>query len=394
MNHFIPILLAVTFDFTVFGHPIPDLPVRSSFQPDGSVTIQVEVDPRCFAADPLNEPYLENAILQDYTNEQKAELFKKAKQLIENYVEFWMHPLGQVLPHFDMSFTTFANKDLTWNSETPETNSIECAETPVVITAEWKTNAPKMSGYQIKATEEGTFSVYFINHLNGENQPLNVLFPGEDSYILDLEPWSQAIQTESAPQSAKKESRPSKLDTFRDFIRQGYAHVLPLGWDHVLFVVGLVLLSRQLRPLIYQISIFTVAHTATLALATFGWVKIPPEIIEPIIALSITCVAIENIFKETYSHRRLIIVGIFGLIHGLGFASVLAEKNLPVQDLVIGLLGFNLGVELGQLTVVLGIVLLTLKLDQKSYRKYCSVPGSVLIGMIGIYWTIKRVFLG
>lgn len=192
----------------------------------------------------------------------------------------------------------------------------------------------------------------------------------------------------------KKDNFGGRLGTFVDFTRLGFTHILPLGLDHVLFVAGLVFLSRQLRPLIYQISIFTLAHTLTLALATFGWVKIAPDIIEPIIALSIAFVAVENIVKGTYSHWRLLIVGVFGLIHGLGFASVLMDKDLPIEAMLVGLLGFNVGVELGQLTVVIFIVLLTFKLSQKTFRRYCSIPGSAFIAVFGIYWTIERLFLG
>ena len=190
-----PILISflLAFCHDTFSHPIPDIPVRAFFSQDGVVNIRVEVDSRCFAKDPLNEPYLENAVLQAYNQEVKERLFLQAEKLIRKSIEFWMHPVGQVLPSFKMKFTSFSNKDLTWDSENPAENTTECAEMPVVITAEWETDASRLSGYQIKATNEGEFSVYFINDLNGEDQPLNVLFPGEASYVLDLTPWASAV---------------------------------------------------------------------------------------------------------------------------------------------------------------------------------------------------------
>ena len=196
MTKHIPIVafLALPLFFqTAFAHPTPDIPVRSSFGADGSVTIRVEVDPRCFAADPLNEPYLENALLQSFEQEKKAELFLRTEKLIMDSIEFWMYPVGQVLPDFKMKFSTFSNKELTWNQGDRAANTLQCAETPVVITAEWKTDASRLSAYQIKAKKAGKFSIRFINELSGQEQPLNVLFPGEASYKLDLTSWAESV---------------------------------------------------------------------------------------------------------------------------------------------------------------------------------------------------------
>jgi hypothetical protein len=155
------------------------------------------VDPRCFAEDPLNEPYLENALLQTFTKRQKEELFEKTKRLIRESIEFRMLPKGPVFPDFKMKFTSFSNADLTWNADHPDENTVQCAETPAVITAEWKTEASQFSAFQIKARKEGFFSVRFINDLNGEEQPLNVLFPGEESYKLVLTGWAETVASKS-----------------------------------------------------------------------------------------------------------------------------------------------------------------------------------------------------
>jgi len=122
-------------------------------------------------------------------------------------------------------------------------------------------------------------------------------------------------------------------------------------------------------------------------------VSAPSHIVEPIIAASIAVVAIENILFPGYRHTRLFVVFFFGLIHGLGFAGALSAFNLEPTSLVIGLLGFNVGVELGQLAVISIVFASTFWLkDEFSYRKFVVIPGSSLIAMMGIYWTIERVF--
>ena len=143
----------------------------------------------------------------------------------------------------------------------------------------------------------------------------------------------------------------------------------------------------------YQVSVFTVAHTITLGLATLELISAPSHVVEPIIAASIAVVALENIFYPNYRHSRLFIVFFFGLIHGLGFAGALSAFDLDPASLVIGLLGFNIGVEFGQLAVIAIVFLLTFWLkDDTQYRKLAVIPCSILIALMGIYWTIERVF--
>ena len=163
--------------------------------------------------------------------------------------------------------------------------------------------------------------------------------------------------------------------------------------DSILFVLGLFFLSRKWKPILYQVSVFTVAHTITLGLATLELISAPSHVVEPIIAASIAVVALENIFFPNYRHSRLFIVFFFGLIHGLGFAGALSAFELDPASLVIGLLGFNIGVEFGQLAVIAIVFVLTFWLkDEAQYRKLAVVPGSALIALMGIYWTIERVF--
>ncbi len=178
------------------------------------------------------------------------------------------------------------------------------------------------------------------------------------------------------------------------YLKLGFEHILPLGLDHILFVVGLFLLSPKLKPLLAQITCFTVAHSITLALSMYGIISLPSYIVEPVIALSIIFIAVENILSSKLHSWRLVIVFLFGLVHGMGFAGVLKELGLPKTQFLNALITFNVGVELGQITVVL-ICFLLVGLWFKShkwYHKRIVIPASAMIGIVALYWTIERIF--
>jgi hypothetical protein len=175
----------------------------------------------------------------------------------------------------------------------------------------------------------------------------------------------------------------------------GYTHILPFGADHILFVLGLFFLNPKLKSMIWQATSFTVAHSITLGLAIFGFIHPVSAIIEPIIALSILFIAIENILVSELKWWRILIVFSFGLIHGCGFASALTEVGLPEKNYLLALLTFNLGIESGQITIILAAWLLVGKWFSKRnwYRNRIIIPASFLIGFVALYWTIERSFL-
>lgn len=173
----------------------------------------------------------------------------------------------------------------------------------------------------------------------------------------------------------------------------GFEHILPLGLDHILFVLGLFLLSVRWKPLLWQVTAFTVAHSVTLALSMFDVVSVPSRIVETLIAVSIAYVAVENIFTSKLHSWRPAVVFAFGLLHGLGFASVLQDLGLPREQFLPAVISFNVGVELGQLAVV-GLAFLAVGWIQKrdDYRKLVVIPASAMIAAMGIYWAIQRWF--
>lgn len=184
-------------------------------------------------------------------------------------------------------------------------------------------------------------------------------------------------------------------ETFLRYCVVGFDHIIPKGLDHVLFVLGLFFLAARLRPLFWQISAFTLAHTVTLAASALGYVSVPASVVEPIIALSIVYVAVENMFSDQLMRWRPFVVFCFGLLHGLGFASVLGQFGLPDSTFISALIGFNVGVELGQLTVIAVAFLLVgyWFRDKSWYRAAISIPGSAIIALIGAYWFVERTIL-
>jgi hydrogenase/urease accessory protein HupE len=185
----------------------------------------------------------------------------------------------------------------------------------------------------------------------------------------------------------------SALSKFVSYVVVGYTHIVPKGLDHILFVVGLYLLGTQWRPLLIQVTAFTVAHSITLALGMYGVLSVSPAIVEPLIALSIVYVAVENIMTSKLTYWRPVIVFAFGLLHGLGFASVLREIDLPRDDFVLGLIGFNVGVEFGQLSVILAAFLSTglWFRNRPWYRHRVVWPASAAIALVGAFWTVERL---
>lgn len=188
------------------------------------------------------------------------------------------------------------------------------------------------------------------------------------------------------------------LETFGLYIKIGVQHILPGGLDHILFVLALFFSTTRFRPLLIQVSAFTVAHTATLALVASGILTPPASVVEPLIAATIAFVAIENIvFKDMTRWRPFIVFG-FGLIHGMGFAGFFGSLGLPEGQFWSALIGFNVGVEVGQLSVVLAAFIVCWPIRKlvsvPTYRHFLVWPASGLIGATGLFWTIERLASG
>ncbi len=200
---------------------------------------------------------------------------------------------------------------------------------------------------------------------------------------------------------------------FVRFVIEGYEHIIPKGLDHILFVLGLFFFALRWRPILAQVTVFTLAHTVTFGLAASQVVKIPEDsmwLVESLIALSICFVAVENLLRPKLGWWRILVVFVFGLLHGLGFASVFGDLDLSPAFFLISLVAFNIGVEVGQLAVILAafvlMVIAAFVADRTNLpneetpagslvvtHRAVSNVGSIIIALIGLYWFVERIGL-
>lgn len=224
--------------------------------------------------------------------------------------------------------------------------------------------------------------------LVGDPYPLEIRQPDGSATI----EWIHGTNWSGTIDLTKSFTRPTRWEIARQYLALGYTHILPKGRDHILFVLGIFLLSPRLKPMLLQVTAFTIAHSITLALSIYGVISLPSRVVEPLIALSIAYVAIENLVTRELKPWRLGLVFLFGLLHGLGFAGVLRELGLPRDEFLTGLLTFNLGVEGGQLTVILLASIVVAPFVKRGwYRHRVVIPASLVIAAIAIYWTIVRI---
>ncbi len=232
---------------------------------------------------------------------------------------------------------------------------------------------------------------------------LSVDRPGVEPQALPLSAGerSPAIDVRGASGAARStsdggERAPARPASFAEvalrYARLGYLHIIPRGADHALFVLGLFLLTPRVGSVLWQISAFTLAHTMTLTLATLHVVTLPARIIEPAIAVSIAFIAVENLVVRRVHPWRTLVAFVFGLVHGMGFASGLMEIGLPTGQLAAGLVAFNVGVEGGHLTVLAGaFLLLGWWRGRAWYRSRVSIPVSIVIALVALVWFVQRV---
>jgi hypothetical protein len=258
--------------------------------------------------------------------------------------------------------------------------------------AEWVKPDPAAAEPVLRLTGAipgGARSFTWVNSLPLGSYLLTIRTAGDEN---PSRQWVEGGE-ESRPFVLKSEIvPPTRGQVARQYLQLGFTHILPKGTDHILFVLGIFLLSVHLKPVLIQVTAFTIAHTITLALTIYRVVSLSPSIVEPLIAVSIVYVAVENVVSPRLSPWRVALVFGFGLLHGMGFAGVLSQLGLPRSEFLTGLLCFNLGVELGQLTVILAaFLLLGLPMRNKPwYRSRVVIPVSLAIAAVGLYWAIRR----
>jgi HupE / UreJ protein len=216
----------------------------------------------------------------------------------------------------------------------------------------------------------------------------DILWPGGSKQVVFE---SEQREAEIAVAAAHGVDRPTS--TFVSYFGIGVEHIL-LGFDHVLFLIALILPGGSLWSLAAMVTAFTVAHSITLALSVLGIASLPSQIVEPVIALSIAYVAFENLTMKRALSRRWAVSFLFGLVHGFGFAGALAEVGLPASGLVSALIGFNLGVEAGQLLIVAVLLPILIWLQRFAWERRLAQVSSGAIMAVGLVLLAERALIG
>lgn len=278
---------------------------------------------------------------------------------------------------------SFAGEDLHWRIEFPDFEK-EPFELPVEY-GDWALLTVRVI-VDVKPGP-GELRVHWSNE--DEAQLIIVSLAGPEREIFSVSPGGEQILLGV---SASGQDSTEPRSAFGGWVQTGFRHVLPLGLDHMLFIFGLFLMTLKWRPLMWQSLLFTLAHSVTLALSVLGWVQLDTKLVEILIAFSIAFIGVENLLTSKIGKLRYVLVFIFGLLHGMGFARVMAEKvkNVPRDELISPLLGFNIGVELAQITV-LAVSFLLFWLLRKHTRP-AQITGSVIVALGGLGWMIERVF--
>jgi hypothetical protein len=272
---------------------------------------------------------------------------------------------------------------------------------------------------QLDKHSDGTYAVLSLAaHCENLNRGLQAKY----SLLFDVDPshrgliqWiapgsarSQALVfgTDSAQQTLALEPQ-GALRTLKQYLVDGMWHIW-IGYDHILFLLSLLLpavlvredqqwepapsLKRSLLEVLKVVTAFTLAHSITLSLAALGLISLPSRLVESTIAASVVFAALNNL-KGTIEKRRWVMAFVFGLVHGFGFASVLVDLGLPKDALVLALVGFNSGVEVGQMAIVVAFVPVAFWLrSTRFYRKGVLTVGSIAVALIASWWFVQRAF--
>ncbi len=318
---------------------------------------------------------------------------------------------------FALGLDADGNGEITWGELKAKRNDVEAyALSRLKVAADGKACTLSPSGYLVDTHSDGTYAVLRFDADCGSRTPGSV----EVAYSLffDLDPTHRgllrferggATQTgvlsPERPALSFKAGESSPLAQFFDYLREGVWHIW-IGFDHILFLVSLLLPSVLVlsggtwRPaarfsdtfwdVFKVVTSFTIAHSITLSLAALSVIALPSRLVESVIALSVVLAALNNLWPVVAA-RRWAVAFSFGLIHGFGFASVLADLGLPQGALLLALVGFNLGVEAGQLAIVAAFLPLAYVLRSSGfYRRLVFGGGSAVIALVALVWLAER----
>lgn len=273
----------------------------------------------------------------------------------------------------------------------PEDASKKNFENPFI----WPRTQVALSGHI--PSIEGTMQVTFLPQMNFE-EPIALTMrsaitgKSKSRWLVASQSSPLFIVNREVPDTIAADANEAPtLEVFSNYVRLGFLHILPGGWDHLLFVLGIFLAASNGRQLLLQVSVFTVAHTLTLGLASYRIIEPPVQLIELLIALSILWIGVENTFRFKHPKTRLALIGAFGLLHGMGFASALSGLMEPQADFLLSLFAFNIGVELGQLSFLILLFMAVAWFRKRPwYHRRIVLPVSLSISMVALFWVVQR----
>ena len=336
-----------------------------------SITVELRFNVEAFLA------RIDLSLIQDTDDAEQISNYKNLRTLNSDslsalFQENWQHFSNQI----EINSSTFG-KVIKLDFVSLSIPYLEELDLPRLSIVTFKVNSPDIGAVTFRLNE--IFGSTILRQFGVEEGLTQYLAPGQTS---------DAMQRNVS-------LRKSSISRLGEYTLIGFYHVVPHGLDHILFVLGLFLLSLKTSILLWQISAFTLAHTLTLIASAFGFISINSSIVEPLIAASIVYISVENIFFSNLNKWRTVIVFGLGLLHGLGFATVLAEFGLPSEQFLPALIGFNIGVELGQLSVIfIAYCLIGLLFGKKQYyRSFITIPASCIIALTGCWWVFERTFI-
>ena len=336
-----------------------------------SITVELRFNVEAFLA------RIDLSLIQDTDDAEQISNYKNLRTLNSDslsalFQENWQHFSNQI----GINSSTFG-KVIKLDFVSLSIPYLEELDLPRLSIVTFKVNLPDIGAVTFRLNE--IFGSTILRQFGVEEGLTQYLAPGQTSDAMQ--------RNVSLPKSS--------ISRLGEYTLIGFYHVVPHGLDHILFVLGLFLLSLKTSILLWQISAFTLAHTLTLIASAFGIISINSSIVEPLIAASIVYISVENIFFSNLNKWRTVIVFALGLLHGLGFATVLAEFGLPTEQFLPALIGFNIGVELGQLSVIfIAYLLIGLLFGKKQYyRSFITIPASCIIALTGCWWVFERTFI-
>jgi len=369
LSRYLIYLISLLIPVSASSHPVDPDRIYIEFKNDGSfeINFRSNLEAKLTGITPEHEDSKESPNSRQYDHLRQV----TPDHLLEKIKSFE--------PELRRSMNLYFDK---------ERASLNLTKIDIPDTGDLKEGRISTLTYKGEIPSKASYASWSLARENGSNI-VYMTHEGEKNRFFD---WTYSGETSTSFRLNELVKKKSLTKIMTEYIVFGFEHILPRGLDHILFVLGLFLLIQSWKPLLWQITAFTLAHSVTLALTIFGYMQISPSLIEPLIAISIVYIGIENIFSRRLHWVRLLVVFLFGLLHGMGFASVLTNLGLPDYAAGTALISFNIGVELGQIAVVGSASLLTLPVQNKPwFRERIVIPASLAISSVGLFWFIQRV---